>query len=134
MRSSHDLTEFEDGIHGLNEPCVVRCEPLRQLGNLGYQVSPDILVPGLPEVPNESLCDDHHVQWVGHLVEQVQRLQWRELVYTIYHRYYRLHNGYVVYTSMIIHIPWKNVLFWVSLNCLVCICFVATVHPLSLIL
>ena len=71
---SLSLTKFKYGIHGLNEPDVVRGKPLGQLRNLGDQVGTDILVPRLAEVPYQFLGDDHHVEWVGHLVQQIQGL------------------------------------------------------------
>ena len=68
------LTQFEHGIHGLNEPEVVWSKPLCQLCYLGDQVGADVLVPRLAEVADQLLRNDHHIHRVGHLVQQVQCL------------------------------------------------------------
>ena len=68
------LTQLKYGVHGLNEPGVVRSKSLGQLCHLGDQVGTDILVPRLSQVGHQFLSDDHHVERVGHLVEQIQRL------------------------------------------------------------
>ena len=66
--------QLKDRVHGLNEPEVVGGEPLCQLGDLGDQVCPDVLVRGGAQVRYELLRYDRHVPGVGHLEQEVQSL------------------------------------------------------------
>ena len=65
------LTNFKHGVHGLNEPHVVGSEPLSKLRHLGDQIGADVVVPRLAEVANQFLCNHHHVERIGHLVQEI---------------------------------------------------------------
>ena len=83
---THTLTLLKHGIHGLNKPHVIGSKSFRQLRYLGNQIGADVLISGLSQVTNQLLSDDHHIQWVGHLVQQIQCLYTHTHTHTHTHR------------------------------------------------